>query len=88
MKDRGKVKVALKKVVAKYIEDGMIIMPWGENVTIGIIPLMAVNQTTKNNITLVLDFRKLNQYVTCYMNGDLIDTCKLDENGDRGLIQS
>lgn len=51
-----------------------------KNVTIGIIPLMAVIQPTKNKIRRVLNFRELNKYVT-WVVIQLMCTMKLCMNG-------
>ena len=41
-----------------WVEEG-ILMPWGERVESGILPLMVVEQQTKGKVRPVLDFRKL-----------------------------
>lgn len=51
-----------------------------KNITIDILRLMAVIQTTKNKIRTVLDFRELNKYVT-WVVIQLMCTMKLCVNG-------
>ena len=62
--------------VERWIEEG-ILVPWDKEVE-GVIPLMAVEQPTKNKIRPVLDFRELNEYVSCHTGGEMLDIC-----GDR-----
>lgn len=62
--------------IEKWIEQG-ILRPWAGEVD-GIIPLMAVEQPTKNKVRPVLDFREVNEFVECHTGDDLIDVC-----GDR-----
>lgn len=56
--------------VEKWIADG-ILRPWDEEVDEGIIPLMAVEQTNKNKVRPVLDFRELNEAVECHTGDDV-----------------
>jgi len=59
--------------VERWIEEG-ILVPWkGEEG--GLLPLMAVEQATKNKIRPVLDFRELNQNVNCHTGDDGVDVC-------------
>lgn len=55
--------------VERWIDEGVLI-PW-EGVEEGVIPLMAVIQSTKNKIRTVLDFRELNGYVMCHTGDDV-----------------
>ena len=41
----------------------------------GVIPLMAIEQPTKNKIRPVLDFRELNESVKCHTDDDMTDVC-------------
>ena len=62
--------------VERWIKEG-ILVPWEKEVN-GVIPLMAVEQPTKNKVRPVLDFRELNEFVSCHTGGDMTDVC-----GDR-----
>ena len=62
--------------VERWIKEG-ILVPWKKEVN-GVIPLMAVEQPTKNKVRPVLDFRELNEFVSCHTGGDMTDVC-----GDR-----
>lgn len=44
--------------------------PWEGEDTNGALPLMAVVHPTKNKIRSVLDFRELNEHVSCYTSGE------------------
>ena len=59
--------------VERWIEDG-ILVPWEGEVT-GVIPLMAVEQANKNKIRPVLDFRELNENVSCHTGDEMTDIC-------------
>ena len=41
----------------------------------GVLPLMAVEQLTKNKVRSVLDYRELNSYVECHTGDDITDVC-------------
>ena len=41
----------------------------------GILPLMAVEQPTKNKVRPVLDYRELNAHVECHTGDEIIDVC-------------
>lgn len=71
--DTSKV-ARFEKEVESWIEEG-ILMPWDEEVKEGIIPLMAVEQVTKDKVRPVLDFRELNESVECHTGDEVIDTC-------------
>ena len=85
----GKKKEEFDKEVGRWIEEG-ILVPWKETVTKGVIPLMAVEQPTKNKVRPVLDFRELNEHVECHTGDDVTDICseklrewrKLDESAE------
>ena len=85
----GKKKEEFDREVRRWIEEG-ILVPWHENVQTGVIPLMAVEQPTKNKVRPVLDFRELNSYVECHTGDDVTDVCseklrewrKLDESAE------
>ena len=62
------------KEVERWIEEG-ILLPWGEQVSVGVIPLMAIVQPTKKKIRPVLDFRELNNFVSCHTGDDVTDVC-------------
>lgn len=64
---------AFKSEVRKWIEEG-ILVPWEGEVG-GIIPLMAIEQETKNKVRPVMDFRELNQFVECHTGGEVLDVC-------------
>ena len=70
----GRKKEEFEKEVERWIEEG-ILVPWSEEVDIGIIPLMAVEQPTKNKVRPVLDFRELNAHVECHTGDEMIDVC-------------
>ena len=59
--------------VARWVEDG-ILVPWVGDVT-GVIPLMSFEQSTKNKIRPVFDFRELNENVSCHTGEELTDIC-------------
>ncbi|XP_068237273.1 uncharacterized protein [Palaemon carinicauda] len=63
-----------KKEVDRWIAKG-ILVPWKEKVDVGIIPLMAVEQPTKNKVRPVPDFRELNVNVRCHAGDDVTDVC-------------
>ncbi|XP_035828301.1 uncharacterized protein LOC101862068 [Aplysia californica] len=63
-----------EKEIQSWIEEG-ILLPWNEKVEIGIIPLMAVVQPTKNKVRPVLDYRELNKYISSHTGGDFTDVC-------------
>ena len=59
--------------IERWIKEG-ILSPWtGEEK--GNLPLMAVEQVTKNKIRPVLDFRELNKFVKCHTGSDMTDIC-------------
>ena len=70
----GTKKEKFDQEVDKWIEEG-ILKPWDGEVE-GVIPLMAVEQPTKNKVRPVLDFRELNQFVDCHTGDELIDVCQ------------
>ena len=59
--------------VERWIDEGILISWRGE--VEGVIPLMAVEQPTKNKIRPVLDFRELNESVKCHTGDDMTDVC-------------
>ena len=59
--------------VERWIDEGILI-PWRGEVK-RVIPLMAVEQPTKNKIRPVLDFRELNESVKCHTGDDMTDVC-------------
>ena len=65
-----------KAEVERWIQEG-ILVPWEGEVT-GVIPLMAVEQPTKHKMRPVLDFRELNENVSCHTGDEMTDIC-----GDR-----
>lgn len=70
----GNKQRGFEEEVERWITEG-ILMPWKENVSTGVIPLMAVEQATKNKVRPVLDFRELNQYVSCHTGDEVTDIC-------------
>ena len=70
----GQMRVEFEKEVDRWVEEGILI-PWKRKVEDGVLPLMAVNQPTKGKVRPVLDFRELNQYVSCHTGDDIIDVC-------------
>ena len=60
--------------VETWIQEG-ILMPWHEEVSEGVIPLMAVEQVNKNKVRPVFDFRELNEAVECHTGDAVIDVC-------------
>ena len=69
----GAKKEAFDGEIQRWIDEG-ILVPWNEEVE-GIIPLMGVEQVTKNKVRPVLDFRELNEFVECHTGGDVLDVC-------------
>ena len=55
----GRKKEEFEKEVDRWIAEG-ILVPWKQEVKTGIIPMMAVEQSTKNKVRQVLNFRELN----------------------------
>ncbi|KAK4318086.1 hypothetical protein Pmani_010884 [Petrolisthes manimaculis] len=70
----GRKKEEFEKEIDRWITEGILI-PWKEEVNTGVIPLMAVEQATKNKVRPVLDFRELNSNVMCHTGDDVIDVC-------------
>ena len=70
----GKAKAEYDKEVNRWIQEG-ILVPWKDDVSEGIIPMMAVVQPTKNKVRPVLDFRELNGYIKCHTGDDVTDVC-------------
>ena len=76
--------------VDRWVDNGILI-PWDGEVR-GVIPLMAVEQPTKNKVRPVLDFREVNKSVSCHTGDDFMDICseKLREwrrlNGDGEIV--
>ncbi|XP_068224614.1 uncharacterized protein [Palaemon carinicauda] len=70
----GWKKEEFEKEVGRWIAK-CILVPWKEKVDVGIIPLMAVEQPTKNKVRPVLDFRELNVNVKCHTGDDVTDVC-------------
>ena len=50
-------------------------MPWVEEAESDILPLMAVEQPTKNKQRPVSDFRELNKHIVCHIGDDVTDVC-------------
>ena len=70
----GRKKEEFEREVDWWVEEG-ILMPWGEKVESGILPLMAVEQQTKGKARPVLDFRELNESVECHTGDNVADIC-------------
>ena len=70
----GRKKEEFEKEVDRWIAEG-ILVPWGKEVEGGILPLMAVEQPTKNKVRPVLDYRELNEYVECHTGDNMTDVC-------------
>lgn len=70
----GQKREEFEKEIDRWIAEG-ILVPWKEEVKTGIIPLMAVEQPTKNKVRPVLDFRELNKNVKCHTGDEVIDIC-------------
>ncbi|XP_068240110.1 uncharacterized protein [Palaemon carinicauda] len=70
----GWKKEEFEKEVDRWIAEG-ILVPWKEKVDVGIIPLMAVEQPTKNKVRPVFYFRELNVNVKCHTDDDVTDVC-------------
>lgn len=68
------VKERFDDEIGRWIRDG-ILTPWKEEVNEGVIPLMAVVQANKGKVRPVLDFRELNDYVSCHTGDDVTDVC-------------
>ncbi|XP_068216319.1 uncharacterized protein [Palaemon carinicauda] len=69
----GWKKEEFEKEVDRWIAEG--IASWKEKIQVGISPLRAVEQTTKNKARPVLDFRELNVTVKCHTGDDVTDVC-------------
>ena len=67
-------KKSLRGEVDRWVEEGILI-PWGERVESGILPLLAVEQQTKGKVRPVLDFRELNEFVECHTGDNVADVC-------------
>ena len=67
----GEKREKFEKEVDRWIEEG-ILVPWGEEVEGGILPLMAVEQYTKAKVRPVLDYRELNEYVECHTGDNMM----------------
>ena len=70
----GCKKEEFEREVDHWVEEG-ILMPWGERVESGILPLMVLEQQTKGKVRPVLDFRKLNESVECHTGDNVADIC-------------
>ena len=71
---KGEARGEFEREVDRWIEEGILI-PWKEEVKSGVLALMAVVQPTKNKVRPVLDFREMNDHVSCHTGGDAIDVC-------------
>ncbi len=61
-----KLKGRFEEEVTQWIQDG-ILMPVGkENKIDSVVPLVAVEQTNKDKVRPVLDFRELNKFISCH----------------------
>ena len=47
-----------------------------KDMKIGVLPLMAVVQPTKNTVRSILNYRELNKYITYHSYEDAIDVCE------------
>ena len=70
----GRKKEEFEREVDRWVEEG-VLMPWGERVESGILPLMAVEQQTKGKVKPVLDFCELNEFVECHTGDNVADVC-------------
>ena len=70
----GSVRDEFDREVGRWIDEG-ILVPWGQGVEEGVLPLMAVIQSVKRKVRPVLDFRELNRYVMCHTGDDFTDVC-------------
>lgn len=68
------VREEFDREVERWINEG-ILVPWGNEVDCGVLPLMAVVQPTKKKVRPVLDFRELNPYVMSHTGDDATDVC-------------
>ena len=59
--------------VERWIEEG-ILLPWHGEVE-GVLPLIAIEQSTKGKVRPVLDFRELNKGVKSHTGDDMTDVC-------------
>ena len=59
--------------VERWIKEG-ILLPWNGEVG-GVLPLIAVDQSTKGKVRPVLDFRELNKGVKCHTGDEMTDVC-------------
>ena len=58
----GEMRGKFERELERWIEEG-ILVPWEEEVEDGVLPLMAVVQTTKGKVRPVLDYWELNTHV-------------------------
>lgn len=62
---RDDLKKPFDDEIQSWIDEGILVPAPDEKVS-GIIPLMAVEQTSKGKVRPVLDFKQLNKYVSCH----------------------
>ena len=70
----GRKREEFEREIERWIDEG-ILLPWEGEVEGGILPLMAVEQPTKNKVRPVLDYRELNAHVECHTGDDILDVC-------------
>ena len=63
------MKEEFDREVERWITDGILVEVDGDRQVESVVPLIAVAQVTKNKVRPVLDFRELNQFVSCH-SGD------------------
>ncbi|GAB1602697.1 hypothetical protein Ahia01_000549600 [Argonauta hians] len=71
---RGGSRREFEEEVDRWVDEG-ILRPWEGEERGGVLPLMAVVQSTKKKVRPVLDYRELNEHVACHTGGDGIDIC-------------
>lgn len=63
------IKEKFDEELASWINEGILIEVGSEEMVRSLVPLMAVEQINKDKVRPVLDFRELNQFVSCH-SGD------------------
>lgn len=59
--------------ISRWINEG-ILVPWNGDKENGVLPLMAVEQVNKDKVRPVLDYRELNEFISCH-TGDEVGVC-------------
>ena len=71
----GSKRVAYETELDRWVSEGILVEWNRDDVNEGLLALMAVEQPTKNKIRPVLDYRELNQHVSCHTGDEVTDVC-------------